>query len=398
MAYWFPPDAWSGAERPYRFFKYLRRYRYAANVIASPHPEALPDEAISRVPTGQETSSVRAWSVITKGAERLLPYGQESHWIPAAVARATELLQQGDYSAVVSTSPPNATHLAAWWLRKRHSIKWIADLRDPIYGNPFHQSRYAKGYDRTLEKLVVTSADAVIANTDQAADVLRTRYPTIAEKIKVIWNGYDPDAQIVAQPIPSRDHRLLLHAGSIYGGRQPSALLRAMDRLIRAGVLSAERFRVRLIGWIDRTEGWLETCDFDRLTKEGWVECVDHMLPKQEAHNEMAAADGLLLLDLNKEGTGLQVPAKLFEYILIGRPILALSTRGSPTETILRQSGIRHTLIYQDDSPAVVETKVLRFFEHSTEPQNPSDWFQTMFNGERQTESLARILDAILKR
>ena len=105
----------------------------------------------------------------------------------------------------------------------------------------------------------------------------------------------------------------------------------------------------------------------------------------------MQTADYLLLLDINDRALGLQVPAKLFEYIQIGRPILAFTGRHSPVERILEQSGIPHACIHPDDPTQAVDERVLKVLCMSKRPVQPSQWFKEMFDGcEAETRVLYR--------
>jgi hypothetical protein len=49
--------------------------------------------------------------------------------------------------------------------------------------------------------------------------------------------------------------------------------------------------------------------------------------------------------------TGVQVPGKLFEYVRMGRSILAFLVKGSPVERILERSGTAYTCIYPEQTP-----------------------------------------------
>ena len=70
------------------------------------------------------------------------------------------------------------------------------------------------------------------------------------------------------------------------------------------------------------------------------MECNEALVPRAEAIRETAQADYLLLLDLTGLKQNIQVPAKIFDYLRIGRPILAFTTKASPSEWILELSGV----------------------------------------------------------
>ena len=111
-----------------------------------------------------------------------------------------------------------------------------------------------------------------------------------------------------------------------------------------------------------------------------------------------ASADSLLLLDLNPENADVQVPGKLLEYIQIGRPILAFTTKSSPAERILRKSEIPHVAVCPSDSSEEVDRKVWAFLQLPNRAAKASECFWREFAAPGQAKALAKILDDVLQR
>src|SRR5207244_4364454 len=107
-------------------------------------------------------------------------------------------------------------------------------------------------------------------------------------------------------------------------------------------------------------------------------------------------SDYLLLLDGNQQNVGYTVPAKIFEYIRVGRPILAVTSPESPVDRILDRSGVPFVCIYPHDSTSDVDLKLSGFFRLSNQPRPASAWFREQFDGERQAAQLGNILEKIL--
>ena len=106
----------------------------------------------------------------------------------------------------------------------------------------------------------------------------------------------------------------------------------------------------------------------------------------------MEEADALLLVQPQSD---VQVPGKLFEYICIGRPVLALVPRASAVEAILAKSGIPNVCLYADDAPEAADQKLLEFLRLPNTPTPASEWFRTNFNAEEQTKQLAAIVETV---
>jgi hypothetical protein len=325
----------------------------------------------------------------------LLPYNDDVPWAAHALVEAEAVLAERPIAAVFSSSPPVASHLVGLWLKLRHGLPWVADFRDPLQGNPFRSRRWFFPYDRLLEHLFFRHADALIANTDTTADLWRRQHRAIGDKVSVIWNGFDPAEPVEAGTTSSQNRRVLAHVGSLYGQRHPGRLLSSLTRLIQAGELAADRVLVRLVGPIAEHCVTMNQDAVAALQAWGCLEYDGKQVPQDEARLASSQADYLLLLDLTEGDLDLQVPAKLFEYVRIGRPILVFTRRGSPVERILQGSGVPFRAVYHDADDAEVDTRVRGLFDLPTAPTRPSLWFEEQFDGQNQTRTLAGILDRV---
>jgi hypothetical protein len=83
--------------------------------------------------------------------------------------------------------------------------------------------------------------------------------------------------------------------------------------------------------------------DLDAEIRQRGLESVvefSGQVPYGRAVAEMAAADVLLLLDTPGRRSG--IPAKLYEYLGAGRPVLALAEPNGDTAGALRTAGVLH--------------------------------------------------------
>jgi hypothetical protein len=102
------------------------------------------------------------------------------------------------------------------------------------------------------------------------------------------------------------------------------------------------------------------------------------------------------LIDIvNLWNVGYTVPAKIFEYILIGRPILAITDRESPVERILQNSGVPAVFIYHDDTPERIDEKLIGLYQLPNTAVPPSPWFMNNFDGRSQAGAFSTILDSL---
>jgi glycosyltransferase involved in cell wall biosynthesis len=235
----------------------------------------------------------------------------------------------------------------------------------------------------------------LIAVTDYGRQAWIGRSPEVESKSAVIWNGYDPEEPIVPKPLPSRPYRLVSHFGSFYGGRNPVIPLASFRRLIRRGTLNPSRFRFRLIGALEPEIRARHHLLFQELTDLGCLELLP-MVPRPQALEAMMESDSLLLADNNQAAIGHTVPAKLFEYIRVGRPVLALTVNDSPVERILAMSGVRYVTLSPEMDESAIDARMINFLNLPTDPADLSQQFLIEFNGRNQARTLAGLLDKML--
>ena len=390
IALLYPPDPYAGAARPHRFAKYLRRSGYQVDVIAGgTESRCIIADNVYRVKAAYPTLPKRYRPVVERLARlTLLPCDCGITWVPRVIRVAKQW--RGESRLLISTSPPLTTHLAALWAKKKFGWPWIADFRDPIVGNPFRPERTRK-VDESLEKLFFQYADMVIANTDSVAELWRTRYPQWRGKIETLWNGFDPEDGIQALPLPPRPYRVYRHVGAIYGDRFPDLLLNSLPRLINSRRIDNAAIRVEMIGSCDRPETLA-------ANRPSWFRCDGVEVDKSEADRLAAESDGLILLDVTKSKAALQLPGKIFDYLRIGRPILACTVSGSPADRLLSQSGIPYVCLYPQDSTDEIDRKVLNYLGLPPESTAPSGWFQSNFNAVAQAGKLATLIEDVRTR
>jgi glycosyltransferase involved in cell wall biosynthesis len=281
-------------------------------------------------------------------------------------------------------------------LKKRTAVPWIADYRDPTVGSPFRRSDGLPGWvDRTMEKRFFRAADLLLTVTDSVRQEFIARSPEVEGKTAVLWNGFDPEEEIGPKPIPPRPYRVLAHFGSLYGGRTPVLPMASIDRLITRGALNPAQFRLRLVGGLEPAIREKNRPLFDKLTAAGCLECLAS-LPRAQALQEMMASDGLLLADNNESGIGHTVPAKLFEYVRVGRPILALTAGGSPVERLLTASGVPFVALSPGMSDDAIDDRMLAFLKMPSAPVPLSQVFLADFDGRNQARTLAGLIDGML--
>jgi glycosyltransferase involved in cell wall biosynthesis len=306
ISYYYPPDTQSGAARPHRFAKYLRRLGHPVTILAAgPEADPVTDGDVHRLRGGgiryprQDTAAF----IERCFRQTLFVHDPGGTWAWRVADYAARWIRNAaEQPVVISTAPPATCHAAGYLLKKRHGVRWIADFRDPMTGNPFRPGRMASFFDRPLERRFFEAADVIIANTDAVEKMWVQRRPDLKHKFHVIWNGFDPEEPLASQPLPPRPQRVLAHIGVIYGDRDPNLLLRSFARLVQSGRVNPASVRLELTGSIDFN--LLDAEATQALKERGSFESRESV-PRAEAQRLMATADYLLLLDVISDKAGL---------------------------------------------------------------------------------------------
>jgi hypothetical protein len=397
FAYHFPPENAVGGRRPFRFARYLPEMGYRCHVITAADQSSCPESPAEYVPDPFTCEPGRGlgWHVERVIRRFFLPAVVGIRWSLRACEAARNFARANPNAeiTVFSTFPPFGTHLAAWQFSRASGMKWIADFRDPMKMTEWVEgfSGFHRALSGWLERFFLRRADLVIANTDAMAEEWRVADPGRSSRIQLIWNGFDPEERIEPLPVPSRDYKLYSHVGELYSGRNITPLLESISRLIESGRLAAAHFRIRLLGNVDRhsmpPEAFLQ-----RARSQGWLEILPDEVPRLEAQHVMQTSDGLLLV---QPQSAIQVPGKLFDYVQIGRPVLAYVPTDTPIERVLSQSGIPYRCAYSNSSPQDMDTAVESFFSLPTDYTPMTDSFHRDFDSRMQTAKLVSLIDSI---
>ncbi|MGH9439150.1 MAG: glycosyltransferase, partial [Terriglobia bacterium] len=282
-------------------------------------------------------------------------------WWPAAVWQGLRIIRRHRVRAIWSTYPIMTAHCIARTLSGITGLPWIADFRDPVSssvepGNPFSVASQHRWEARVLE-----SASRTVFTTQGAVRACADRLPIAFKegRLAVIANGYEEaaftDLPTSVLPLPGRP-LMLLHSGLLYpDGRNPVAFFEALARLKTSGDISAKKLNVVL-----RASGFESTYAHE-LQRLGIDDMVTLAPPvsNRDALIEQAEADGLLLFQGSKFDR--QIPAKLYEYLRIGRPVFALVGEHGDTASLLRNIGGAE-LVPLDDADAI-ETRLITFVD-----------------------------------
>ena len=180
--------------------------------------------------------------------------------------------------------------------------------------------------------MVVSNADATIANTPTNQAILTARYPKYAERIRCITNGFDPD-DYKNVPAPTTDpegsgrRMQIVYTGEIYE-RMGDALWKGLEILKRKDSSIADKLEIRIAGLVTDK-------DLRRIESTGLSSFVKYLgfAKAAECQKLLVSSDASLFL-LPREGFSFWVPSKLYSYLGSRKFIIAIIPEGDASKII----------------------------------------------------------------
>ncbi|HKU15963.1 MAG TPA: glycosyltransferase [Steroidobacteraceae bacterium] len=372
IAFHYPPFfGSSGILRTLKFSEYIPENNWECSVLtASPgaYSQSAADERKGAALIPRGVAITRTFALDAKRLSiggyypslAALPDRWISWW-PGAMLAGLRIIRSWRPDVIFSTYPIATTHLIAYCLARWTGVPWVADFRDSMTEENYPTDARQRRVYRWIERKTVAAAACVVFTTRGTATMYRERYPQIpADRWQIVPNGYDEDmfrAFDAVQPTARGNERVtLLHTGILYPHeRDPRAFFRAVAALKQQGTFAAGRVRI-----VFRATGHDDVIA-RMLAESGIADIVElaPSIPYQAALREMLEADGLLVFQAANSNH--QIPAKTYEYMRAGRPILAVTDPAGDTAELLRSSGIDS--IARIDDATDIELRLASFLQ-----------------------------------
>lgn len=252
-------------------------------------------------------------------------------WKSYAVKKASALIKEHGYQAIITTSPPHSVQLIGRSLKRKFpKLFWIADLRDPwtdiYYYDILKKSTWARWIDRKMELSVLQEADHILTISEGFRQVFLNKLShQAARKFSIVPNGFL--AQDFSVPPPPKDKDFTItYTGTIADSYDPYSFLEVVAKLQQN--FPERDIKLKFVGILDAKIKAF--CDSKQVNYE-YFPPVSHeeiICIQRSAH--------LLLLVSPKMKTGdFIIPGKAFEYLAAGPPIIGLAQKDSETAKLL---------------------------------------------------------------
>jgi glycosyltransferase involved in cell wall biosynthesis len=373
IAYHFPPLGGGGVFRTLKFTKYLPEFGYQPHVLTVKNPmyRIKDPTLIGEIPPSAKVYRTFSFEQsILRAPRRLLGINlkwfyvpdENIGWLPSAVRQGEKIIKKANIDIVYATAPIFTSFLIGFLLKRKTGKPLVVDYRDPWTQNIFleYPSKLHRRIDDKLEKFVLETTDHVIVTSDPMKHRLVEKYPFTKGKIDTITNGFDPEDFKNLTVKKDKEKFVIVYTGSLYGRRTGEKFFMAFRELIEANPELETKIQVLITGLISKQDAFC----IEKFGLKNVIKLLGYRSHK-ESLSLMANADVLLLIMSLEEmcnakiGT-LTIPGKVFEYLGVKRPILAIVPPG-PAADIIRST--KTGVIVSPQDTGVIAQAILKLFQ-----------------------------------
>lgn len=398
IAYYFPPLGWSGVQRTLKFVKYLRNFGWKPVVVTVGRTKfsVLDESLMEEIPKEIEIiriDDVKFKDITDKIKEKMREYTKYSFdiisdeylknqyekriddnfeklrnlfllpdgnaiWANNVIRKISKKINFKDISVIYTTSSPYSTHIIGYYLKKKYKLPWVTDFRDEWTNNPyysFNEQDIRYKIERNIEKTLIESSDKIITITPISMNNYISLFNVSKDKVVNITNGYDEeDFNFLLQSTQKHKFKIISN-GSFYLDISPETFLIAIKNILNKKLVDKKNLSIDFIGTIEeKIKNNIENLGLgDIINYEGYLPHIDSLKKSANAN--------LLLLVVGKgEKVKSVYTGKVFEYLRLKRPILALSPAESVVEKLLNETGCGINVEY--DKIDEIEKCILKIY------------------------------------
>jgi len=420
LAYSFPPVGGGRVRRVMKFVKYLPFFNWQPVVLTVKNPQVgvydhtllgglNGDVAIIRTPSLEPNRAFhkgRQYGSKSKIVLNLLYKIKTSifipdtriGWIPFAVLNGISVIKKQRIDVIMVIAEPFSSFISGVILKFFTRKPLVLDFRDEWSENNkcvFKEKGFlVKKAEELLEAMCVRYADCVISVTDGIIDRFRRRYEGSKDKFTCITNGYDPDDfKDLGEPINKNNIFTISYAGALYERRIPKYFFEAAASLVEDYPELKKIMRINFMGEITpEVKNSLENSAAKEIIQ------VVGFLNFKDALKEMKSSDVLLYVEDEVDNSCDILPAKLFEYMGIRRPVLALVRDGIAKDVVLKS---KIGLAVNPKDIGQIKNALFNLYQayyKNKDKFQPEDDFINRFHRKDLTKKLAMNLDFLYER
>lgn len=362
ITYYWPPMAGGGVPRVVKFAKYLKLRKWEPVILTVGEVEStsydrsfIKDTEGIQVITTKDTydSQINSKTSLSKREvnqnkgfvflDRLKKFIRINFLIPdakiwwywSAYKKAKEIIRNGDFDVIFTTSPPYTVQLIGLSLKKKFKKTWVVDFRDPWTENVYYNSAYrnpiSKRISSYLENTVLEKSDLIITVGEKLKSLLEEKTD---KRIEVIHNGYDPEdySDITIKKSGYDEKFVIGYYGSFNKFQVPYTLFEGIKEFKEEYPELYKNLKIKFFGNItNEAKNLIE----DKVEKEKLE--VNGFLPHDSFVDYINQEQILLQLIHDQDDSDIIIGSKLYEYFYTGNPIICIGNTESEGSQLVKE-------------------------------------------------------------
>ena len=426
VSYAFPPVGGAGVQRVSKLIKYLGHHGVQPTVLTSSNPsvplrdESLladlpPEVEIIRTRTFEPEYAVKqsvwraqavpladpptlrqgAMSSLKGLARQLLLPDPQVLWQPTAMTALLAVARRVDVALI---SGPPFSQFALGPAARIGGLPFVLDYRDEwsTVRTTYEMASGGLGpaFGDVLEPLILRAASFVTMATEEFRENLLRRHSFLdPARVVTIENGYDPDDFPTTLPSPPTDRYVLAYAGTVFRLTSLRGLLGGVRRLHRDAPEVARHLHLEIMGRVVDTELVLfKGTEGMHIERRGYVAHGEVLLRLASAHEVLCVLDDV-------PGNERIYPAKIFELMALGRPLLTLSPQGA-LQRLVEDLELGPVIPPRDEAAIAshLEARIRLFLDGKLDTSPPRSPRVAKYHRSAQAARFADVLRAAVKR
>jgi glycosyltransferase involved in cell wall biosynthesis len=285
---------------------------------------------------------IRIYLLLSKGYIYSIFRDNGMSWVYPALLKCREISKDWSPDVVISSALPITSHFIArmFLLFHRKKTLWIAEYRDQWTGNPFSKPTHIVNiFQNLFERILMRKVDLIVSVSDEISEYYKKKYrkPTYT-----VYNGFDHDNQVYTEELESngkfevREKQLatlsggvdsvdifwISYMGTIYYQSQLKSICILFSAIRK---ISDSGLKIVVTFYTDDSDGKLESlvCQYNVDSNVKILSRVSY----RESMMIQKSTDALLCLayESSHSSVGGILSGKAFEYLLSGKPIIAIN-------------------------------------------------------------------------
>ena len=317
-------------------------------------------------------------------------------WVPDGIRLAKRLIAKKSIPVVLTTSPAESTRLIGLALKRSLGVRWVADFRDLWTARTLLFRPATAFHDRAirrLERRILETADHIIANTDENLAYYVNTFGIDPQRISVIPNGFDRN-DILGTVSTNNDLGDVFQIGYMGNLSKHDLPWRSFLDALKMLVDDVGPDKIRFVHCGFASE---EVAERIRTLKLDEVVVQPGLLPHVEAMEKIASTHLRLVLLADNGYSKAMVPAKLYHYLIMNGPVLAVAPECGAVARLLTETRMG-MVVSPDCSPSRLACLMRGYYDAWKRGElkiNPDSEQIDKYDRHRHVGQLARIFRSI---